>query len=133
LKILPFLTDPIRAFQAGNVLRQSSIWIAGILAARSTLSLEDIGTLEWLYFLAFTLSFFWYTGYIQYILQQGTGELHILNERFSKAFLIIQVFSIIVSIPLILYGLFTNRYEFTLFAVWILLSGVSACYHIIII
>lgn len=118
------MTDPIKAFQAGNMLRQSSIWVAGIVVARSTLSLQEIGTLEWLFFLAFMLSFFWYTGYIQYILQQGRGDISLINERFSRAIFIIQILSTIVCIPLILYGLFTNQREFLLFAFWILLSGV---------
>jgi O-antigen/teichoic acid export membrane protein len=71
--MLPRLSvDTNRAFQLFQVLRQLAIIVIAIALARSGLSQQAIGNYELLFFLLYTVSFFWISGCAQALLTRYT-------------------------------------------------------------
>ncbi len=56
------------------MLKQAAVLIGSILIAQSALSLEQIGKLEWLFYLGYIGTFFWSNGLLQSSLRSAPGE-----------------------------------------------------------
>ncbi len=96
--------DSVRAMQAHQVLRQAAVAVTAILLAQSDLSATAIGTFELLFYLGYTVSFFWSTGLVQALLSlysdydaRGKAEL-LFNSWF-----LFNLFSVILFLLLLVF------------------------------
>lgn len=60
--------DSLRAMQAHQVLRQVALAVTAIVLAQSVLPSAEIGTYELLFYVGYTVTFFWSTGLVQGLL-----------------------------------------------------------------
>ncbi|MBK7428460.1 MAG: polysaccharide biosynthesis C-terminal domain-containing protein [Saprospiraceae bacterium] len=72
--ISQFLNDPVRQFQLSFLLKQAAVLIGSILIAQSMLSLEQIGKIEWLFYIGYIGTFFWSNGLLQSSLRSSQDE-----------------------------------------------------------
>lgn len=92
--------DAVKAFQFANMLRQGSMFLTGVILAKSGFSNHDIGSYEYIYFFIATASFFWLNGLIQHYAANHAREN---REEFEKNITQILIgltilFSIIITI-----------------------------------
>jgi hypothetical protein len=123
------LTDPIKAFQFSQLLRQAAVWISAIVIARSGLSLEAIGLFEWILFLGFTSLFFWLSSLIQDFLKTPGSSTSALKETFSILFYRSGILSLLVSSPVAFYGIIQNDTTYLYGAAYILTMGPATLIH----
>lgn len=128
-QIAKAFNDPIRSFQAVQILRQGTLFLASIILARSHFSLQEIGAYEWLVYLGFTFSFFWAAGFLQ-----GLLTIHSIKDLESKSAFIWSVFSLFIIFGTILWLVFlvlsilqpgdypVKSQEYLLYGSWLLLS-----------
>jgi O-antigen/teichoic acid export membrane protein len=123
--ISALLKDPVRTIQLVSLVRQAAPFLAAFLLARSTLSLEAIGQIEWLFFIGYSLSFFWLTGYAQSLLADFGNPESRNSERFASLIKGVIVLSLFAALLALTFGYWDNTIPFrwyALFGMWMLLS-----------
>jgi len=83
--------DGIFSLQFFNALRQMAVLLGSIAIARSSLTLEEVGTFETLQFLNFLFTFVWYSALFTAYLRR-TGEessVRVLNSAFPLVFMLL--------------------------------------------
>lgn len=79
--ISQYLNDPVRQFQLSFLQKQAAVLSGSIFIARSALSLEQIGQLEWLFYLGYAGTFFWSNGLLQASLRSEPAESQSQKRR----------------------------------------------------
>ncbi len=128
-----YLNDPVKQFQLSFLLKQAAVIIGSILIAQSVLSLEQIGKLEWLFYLGYIGTFFWSNGLLQSSLKSAPDESpakrdEVLWNVFSaKAFLaVLWTICMLIAYPFILNDLHIGFPTYLFFVIWIIGSVCSA-------
>lgn len=89
----------VKALQFFHALRQLSIIFTNVLLTKSVLSQSDIGFYEMLFFVGFTVTFFWVSGFIQGLLTTHPK----LHEQEQKGFFF-QVYGLFLGISVIIFS-----------------------------
>lgn len=128
-----YLNDPVKQFQLSFLLKQAAVIIGSILIAHSVLSLEEIGKLEWLFYLGYIGTFFWSNGLLQSSLKSAPDESYarrdevLWNVFSAKAFLaVLWAICMLLVYPFILNDLQIGFGTYAFFVIWIIGSVLSA-------
>jgi O-antigen/teichoic acid export membrane protein len=115
-KFIAYLLDPIRSFQWVQAMRQVGMLLGGILIARSHLSLDQVGALEWLIFIGYGLTFFWMAALLQLYLSYSGVNLPESSREMGRSIgqFIIYMGPIVVVLFSFLGIVLGNRYGLTL-------------------
>lgn len=99
---VPFLKDPIRLYQAYNIVRQLAVIFGSILLAKSALSVTEIGEFETLLYLGQFMSVFWINGLNQAFLTIYPKVSNYQKNNFiSSIFLLFLAISFLFSFILV--------------------------------
>jgi O-antigen/teichoic acid export membrane protein len=124
-----WFSDPVKVFQAGQLLKQAAVWVSSVIIAKSTISLQDIGQLEWILFLGFTFSFFWLSSIIQLYLKSTNAGIQKIDSNFSQYFSLTIIISFIISCLYAVWGYIHNYEDFILISIYLFTLGPSSWIH----
>lgn len=105
-----------KEYQYGQILRQSAVWIVGVLVARSLLDLDQIGQLEWYFFLLFLFSFFWINGFTHLSFRSSNAEWENRVSMDRQYFSLSIIFSSLISFIIFGYAILQFDVGLMLFA-----------------
>jgi O-antigen/teichoic acid export membrane protein len=124
-----WLSDSVKVFQTGQLLKQAAVWVSSVIIAKSSISLQDIGQLEWIFFLGFSFSFFWLSSIIQLFLKTSNEIDHSLNDSFSNYFSLTIVISIFTGCFYAIWGFFNHIDNYILISIYLFILGPSSWIH----
>ncbi len=124
-QILPkkFTVDGTLMLQVFNVFRQLAVIVGSILVARSTFSLDEIGTFESLLFISFVVNLFWYNGFFTAFLKVSGESNEDLRAFSFSAFTFITLIGVLLSaiiffaqdLIIVIFNLDAWQFEFNYF------------------
>ena len=89
--------DGTLMLQIFNVFRQLAVIVGSILVARSTFSLDEIGTFESLLFISFVVNLFWYNGFFTAYLKVSGESNENCNSFSFSAFTTVTLIGVLLS------------------------------------
>lgn len=129
-RIQALIFDPIRSFQMMHIMKQGAVFLSGIILAFSHWSIEDIGFLEWLFFLAYSFSYFWISGILQGFLASNDRSTNREGGLIWSVFLVLSGLGLLTWLAFVITGVVYDGSDDHALLTFILFGGWS-CFNIV--